>query len=109
VLVGDTRLVIAFFALSQAALGMCEGVFWTAAPSVERRNAGLACALMNTGGNAAGMVAPTLTPILGQAFGWTTAIAVACALCAVGGLLWLGVRSGEEAPAGGSEGIQAVL
>ena len=47
---------------------------------------------MNTGGNGFGMLAPVVTPWLGKAYGWTTAIVVACCVCAVGGVLWFGIR-----------------
>jgi MFS transporter, ACS family, D-galactonate transporter len=48
--------------------------------------------LLNTGGNGVGMLAPIITPILGQKYGWTTAVTVACVICGVGGLLWLGIN-----------------
>jgi predicted MFS family arabinose efflux permease len=56
------------------------------------------------------MLAPLLTPIIGRAFGWSAAIVVACAVCAVGGLLWLGItpddprRNGDEAARGEQAG-----
>jgi MFS transporter, ACS family, D-galactonate transporter len=81
------------FALALGAIGMCEGIFWTTAPALARRNGGLACALLNTGGNGVGMLAPAFTPWIGQNFGWSAAIVVACVVCAVGGVLWLGIRS----------------
>jgi dipeptide/tripeptide permease len=51
---------------------------------------------MNTGGNGVGMLAPIFTPLLGQHYGWTTAITVACAICFLGGLLWLGIDSSDK-------------
>ena len=94
----DPQEIIWCFALALGSLGLCEGIFWTTAPALEKRNGGLACALLNTGGNGVGMLAPIVTPLLGQHYGWTTAIAVACAICGAGGLLWLGITpaAGEE-------------
>jgi sugar phosphate permease len=88
----DPQQVVWCFSLALGSLGLCEGIFWTTAPALEKRNGGLACALLNTGGNGVGMLAPIFTPILGQNYGWTTAITVACAICGVGSLLWLGIK-----------------
>jgi ACS family D-galactonate transporter-like MFS transporter len=87
----DPQLITWCFSLALGSLGLCEGIFWTTAPTLEPRHGALACALVNTGGNGVGMLAPVLTPILGLHFGWTSAIFVACLICAVGGLLWLGI------------------
>jgi len=40
----DPDWVVVCFSLSFASLGLCEGIFWTMAPTLEKRNAGLACA-----------------------------------------------------------------
>ncbi len=88
----DPDAVVAWFALGLGALGLCEGIFWTTAPLLAPRNGGLACALVNTGGNGLGMLAPVVTPLLGQTYGWTTAVAAACAVCLAGGLLWFGIH-----------------
>jgi MFS family permease len=95
----DPQEVTWCFALALGALGLCEGIFWTTAPALEPRNGGLACALLNTGGNGVGMLAPIVTPLLGQRYGWDTAVVVACAICGVGGLLWFGIRG----PVGGDD------
>jgi sugar phosphate permease len=94
----EPSAVVLCFSLSLCALGLCEGTFWTTAPLLGKRNAGLACALVNTGGNGVGMLAPLATPYIADAFGWSSAVVVACVVCAVGGLLWLGIplRTGED-------------
>ena len=94
----DPLTVTVYFSLAFFSLGLCEGIFWTTAPILEPRKGGLACALINTGGNGIGMLAPLFTPILGKYFGWNSAIFVACIVCAVGGLLWLGVRQPTDKP-----------
>jgi MFS transporter, ACS family, D-galactonate transporter len=90
----DPWTVTAWFALSFASLGACEAIFWTTAPLLERKG-GLACALVNTGGNGVGMLAPVLTPILGNHYGWNSAIVAAGIVCCIGGLLWLGIDESE--------------
>src|SRR5262245_21049941 len=87
----DPQEIVWFFSLAFGVLGACEAIFWTTAAGLEPRNGGLACALLNTGGNGVGMLAPLLTPVIGRAFGWDTAIVVACVVCAVGGALWFGI------------------
>jgi MFS family permease len=88
----DPNDVIWCFSLATGALGLCEGIFWTMAPALEPRNGGLACALLNTGGNGIGLLAPVITPILAEQYNWNTAVAVACVICGVGGLLWVLIR-----------------
>jgi MFS transporter, ACS family, D-galactonate transporter len=83
--------VVALFALALGALGLCEGIFWTASTEVGGRAGGFASAVLNTGGNAGGMLAPVATPWLAERFGWGIAIGVACGICALGGSLWLGI------------------
>jgi MFS family permease len=87
----DPTEVTVFFSLSLASLGMCEGIFWTTATDIGGRRGGMTAAILNTGGNAMGAFAPTITPWLAKQFGWETAIGVACAICALGGALWLGI------------------
>jgi MFS family permease len=87
----DPRAVMWCFALSLGSLGLCEGIFWTTAPALEPRNGGLASAVLNTGGNGIGLLAPIVTPLIGKYYGWNAAVVVACVVCGVGGLLWLGV------------------
>jgi len=95
VFANDPQVVTIWFALAFGSLGLCEPLFWTTAPMLERKG-GLACSLVNTGGNGIGMLAPLLTPILAQAFGWSSAIVVACLVCGAGGLLWFGVRHNAD-------------
>jgi MFS family permease len=81
--------VVLALAVSMGALGMCEAVFWTTATDIGGRNRGLVAAVMNTFGNAGGLVSPTLTPALAQSsLGWPGAITVACAIVAAGGFVW---------------------
>ncbi len=89
----DPQQIVLYFALALGSLGLCEGIFWTTAPTLEKKTGGMACAFLNTGGNAGGLLAPIFTPYLAKEFGWPAAISVACVVCALGGLLWLGIDS----------------
>jgi hypothetical protein len=106
--VGDPDAVVGCFALAMGSLGLCEGIFWTTAPVLAPRNGGLAAALLNTGGNGVGLLAPVVTPLVGLRHGWDAAVVVACVVCAAGGLLWLGISPpADEARAGRDAGEQA--
>ena len=85
----DPNLVVWLFSLALGALGLCEGIFWTTAPNLEVRSGGLACAFLNTFGNAVGLLAPIFTPWIGTHYSWPTAIRAACCICAFGAVLWL--------------------
>ncbi len=94
----DPGHVVLLFSLALGSLGLCEGIFWTTAPQLEHRSGGLACAFLNTIGNAGGLVAPMLTPWIGINYGWTTAIGVACLVCALGAVLWLWIDAAPDLP-----------
>jgi ACS family D-galactonate transporter-like MFS transporter len=89
----DPQQIVFYFALALGSLGLCEGIFWTTAPTLEKRTGGLACAFLNAGGNAGGLLAPIFTPYLAKHYGWPAAISVACLVCALGGILWFGIDS----------------
>lgn len=91
--VQDPNQVVALFSLALASLGLCEGIFWTTAPLLEKHNAGLACAFLNTVGNGGGLLAPVFTPWIGENYGWPAAIAVACLVCGLGAFLWLVINA----------------
>ena len=89
------QLVVIWFSLAMGSIGLCEGIFWTTAPILERRRGGLACAFLNTVGNGIGLIAPMLTPWIGEHFGWHAAIQVACVVCGVGAALWFWINPEE--------------
>ena len=75
-------------AVSMAAAGMVEGVFWTTATEIGGKSRGLSGAFMNTGGNVGGLISPVLTPIMAEQIGWAGSIVAACVISGVGGLVW---------------------
>lgn len=81
-----------WLSLSMAALGLCEGVFWTTATDLGGKSRGFSGAFMNTCGNVGGLISPVLTPYLAEGMGWQAAIAVACAISGIGGLVWFGIQ-----------------
>jgi MFS family permease len=81
-----------FLSFSMAALGMCEGVFWTTATDLGGKARGFAGAFMNTVGNIGGFISPSLTPFLARKLQWSGAITVACVISVLSGLTWLAIR-----------------
>ena len=57
---------------------MAEG--WTAPDRLAIQN-----------GNAGGLLAPVLTPLISQHFGWQAGLGLACGVCLVGAVLWFWV------------------
>ena len=92
---GQTN-VTACLAVSMAALGICEGVFWTTATDIGGKSRGFSGAFMNTGGNVGGMISPVLTPAMADTLGWTGAIAIACAISGFGGAVWFFITPPSE-------------
>jgi MFS transporter, ACS family, D-galactonate transporter len=90
-------------AIAMGSLGMCEGVFWTTATDIGGKSRGFSGAFMNTGGNVGGLISPVLTPIIAQSLGWPGAIAVACAMSCLGGLVWFAIQFPAEEKAASLE------
>jgi ACS family D-galactonate transporter-like MFS transporter len=80
--------IVTCFSLALASLGASEGSFWTTATDLGGGRAGVAAAIVNTGGNAGGALAPQLTPLIGDHFGWQGGLAVAAVFCFLGAILW---------------------
>ncbi len=74
---------------------MTDGAFWSAAISVGGKHSAAVCGVMNTGGNAVGVVNALLVPYLAHALGWATALASGALFAFVGGLLWFLIRADE--------------
>ncbi|MDA1056120.1 MAG: MFS transporter [Planctomycetota bacterium] len=85
-------------AMSMAAAGMVEGVFWTTATDIGGKSRGLSAAFMNTGGNFGGLISPVLTPIMARQIGWSGSIVVACVISGVGGLVWFLIKLDASKP-----------
>ena len=90
--VSSFLLVSVCLGFSMAAAGMVEGCFWTTATDIGGQRRGLAGAFMNTGGNAGGLIAPVLTPLMAAKINYSGSIVVACVISLVGGLLWFAIR-----------------
>jgi ACS family D-galactonate transporter-like MFS transporter len=81
--------IVTAFAVAMAAAGLCEGSFWTTALLIGGRRGGTAAAVMNTGGNGVGLLAPIFTPLISQWLGWQAGLGLASLACVLGAVLWL--------------------
>src|SRR3954453_15298918 len=66
--------IVTWFSLAFAAVGMAEGPSWATAVELGGPRGGAAAGILNTGGNAGGFLAPYLTPLIGQHYGWGPAV-----------------------------------
>ena len=87
------------FTISAGLLGVAEASFWTMIVGLGRHRGGFTAGVMNTGGNAGGMLSPVVTPfvasLLAGQIGHSEAVRVSIAIAGVvpiiGALLWIGV------------------
>ena len=91
----DPAWIVTWFSLALGAVGTTEGAFWVTAIQLGGRRGGSSAAIFNTGGNAGGMLAPILTPWIGQHFGWGYAVGLGALICLIGVTFWLGIEIGE--------------
>src|SRR5262249_10181339 len=88
----QTPVVVTVFFLAHAAIGLCEAPTWVAGLEIGGSDCGTSAAIVNTGGNLGGLLAPVVTPYVASAYGWNAGFIVASIVCVVGVLQWLGVR-----------------
>jgi MFS transporter, ACS family, glucarate transporter len=108
----NTDLAVVILAVGAGLLWLATGMFWSAASDLGGPHSGAVSSIMNFGANVLGFAAPTLTPLIGQTFGYSWALIAVAIAATFSGLLWLGVDvetaiadvpagpRGEVAPAG---------
>ena len=96
VLASDPAWIVTWFALALGAVGTTEGTFWVTAIELGGRRGGSSAAIFNTGGNLGGMLAPVLTPWIGERYGWGYAVGLGAMICLLGVVFWLGIEVGER-------------
>ncbi|MSU61145.1 MAG: MFS transporter [Pedosphaera sp.] len=88
--------IVAWFSLALGVVGACEGSFWSTAVELGGRRGGTAAAILNTGGNGGGLLAPVVTPWVSGHFGWQVGIGLGGLICLLGALCWLGIDPAER-------------
>jgi len=80
--------IVLWFTLSLGVLGLCEGAFWTTAVDLGGTRGGTAAAIMNTGGNGIGLLAPMVTPWVAEKLGWAWGIGLGAFVALGGAVCW---------------------
>jgi MFS family permease len=85
---------VTWFTMAMGAVGAVEGPHWATAVELGARRGGSAAAILNTGGNAGGLLAPIITPWVGQRWGWGWAVTLGSLVLLAGVVLWGGIVPG---------------
>jgi MFS family permease len=75
-----------------------EGTFWSTAIHMGGKQVGAACGFMNFGGNVGSMLAPIVTPMIAQHFGWTGGLSFASLIVLLGMSAWLVLEPTHQIP-----------
>jgi ACS family hexuronate transporter-like MFS transporter len=62
---------------------------WATALDLGDRRGATAAGIFNTGGNAGGVLAPLVTPLVSTAYGWQWGIGLGSMVCLAGVSMWL--------------------
>jgi YNFM family putative membrane transporter len=85
----EAAWVVTMCALAMAVVGATEGPYWATSLEVGGKQGATSAGIMNTGGNAGGMLAPLLTPVISSYLDWKWGIGMASIVCLIGVGFWL--------------------
>jgi sugar phosphate permease len=88
--------IVLWFGLAMAAVGATEGPFWATAMDLGGRHGATAAGIFNTGGNAGGMLAPIITPLVSGTEHWERGIGLGSIVCLVGVCFWIWINPAER-------------
>jgi sugar phosphate permease len=96
--------IVACFALALGGVGIAEGPSWATAIDLGDVRGGTSAAIVNTGGNGVGLLAPLVTPLvgtwltdsLGKEAGWAWGLRLGSLVCLLGASLWIWIDAGER-------------
>jgi sugar phosphate permease len=77
-----------------ASIEVNEGAYWAATMRVARADTGAAAGVLNTGGNAGGILCQPVVALLTATGGWEAAFATGAVLAIVAAVLWLFIDTG---------------
>ena len=92
ILVKEPVNVVIAFSVAMLAIGAVEPLCWTAAIELGGPLGTTAAAVMNTGGNLAGFLAPIITPWVSLEFGWGYGLGLGGLICFLGAACWRWIR-----------------
>lgn len=92
----DPYLAVLLLSLGDGLLYSAIGSIWSTIVDISGEHAGTVYGVVGMWGQIGGAVAPTLTPILAERFGWEAAIYVAALASFTGGVTWLVIDTGKK-------------
>ena len=95
----NAYLAVVALALCYGAVELNEGPYWAAIMHVGRADAMAASGLLNTGGNAGGLIATPIVGYLSSQHEWTLAFSIGAAFAIAGAAAWLVVDPARGEPA----------
>jgi len=105
--VQSVRVASVVLAGGAGTLYLAQSSFWSVTADISGTSSGSVSGFMNMGAQIGGMVTASLTPAIGDRYGWTASFLVGAALCVVGALAWLLVDPTRAlVPAMTPEGVQ---
>ena len=91
-----TLATVVLLSLAFGFSATAEGPFWASAVDIGGPRAGAASGILNTGGNSGGILAPTLTPLFAQYFGWAGGLYFGSFMVMLGVILWFFIDAGAH-------------
>lgn len=92
---GNAYGAVAAMACAYAVVELSEGAYWGATMFVARRDSMVAGGVLNTGGNAGGLIGIPVVAYLSGSGHWTAAFAVGAVFSVAGAALWLGIDADQ--------------
>lgn len=86
--VTGTLPTVVLLCLSLGAAASTDGPYWAAAIDASGGHSGTGSAILNTGGNLGGMLAPALTPLIASWAGWSAGLYAGGAVALIGVAVW---------------------
>jgi sugar phosphate permease len=103
-MLGSGLMIVACLALALGGAGIAEGPSWATAIDLGGARGGSSAAIVNTGGNGVGLLAPAVTPLvsawltssLGAEAAWAWGMRLGSMICLFGACLWIWIDAGER-------------
>src|SRR5215469_3471545 len=90
----DARVASFVLAGGAGSLYLSQSSFWAVSADLGGKSSGALSGFMNMANQIGGMITASLTPLLGDKFGWNTGFYVAAGIAGLGAVAWLWVNPG---------------
>jgi ACS family glucarate transporter-like MFS transporter len=95
----DTVPVVTLLCLSLGFAASSDGSYWAAAIEAGGEHSGVSGAILNTGANLGGVLAPVLTPLIASKAGWSWGLYAGSLMLLIGAAMWFFIGSSERVSA----------